>query len=137
MHCLPDLIFLDIETTGGSHTRDRITEAALGEVTTRRETLINPEIPIPRHIKGLTGFTDDMVKDAQKFEDIAGDFYSHLEGLVVVVHNARFDHDFLKTEFKLMGGTLRQRTLCTVKLSRQLYPDAQGHSLVTIMNRFG
>ena len=142
MRWLPDLVFLDIETTGGSHTHDRITEVALikiegGEVTATWETLINPEIPIPIHITGLTGITNDMVKDAPKFEDIAGDLYSHLEGLVMVAHNSRFDYGFLKTEFKRMGGTLRQRTLCTVKLSRQLYPAAKGHSLDAIMNRFG
>ena len=139
---LPDLVFLDIETTGGSHTRDRITEVALikiegGEVTTTWETLINPGIPIPRQITGLTGITDEMVKDAPAFEDIAGDLYSYLEGTVMVSHNSRFDYGFLKTEYKRMGGTLRQRTLCTVKLSRQLYPDVQGHSLDAIMNRFG
>lgn len=87
MHWLPDLVFLDIETTGGSHTRDRITEVALikiecGEVSATWETLINPGIPIPRHITGLTGITDEMVKDAPTFEDVAGDLYSHLEGQV-------------------------------------------------------
>jgi DNA polymerase III subunit epsilon len=142
VHWLPDLVFLDIETTGGSHTRDRITEVALikiegGEVAATWETLINPGIAIPRHITGLTGITDEMVKNAPRFEDIAGDLYSHLEGLVMVAHNSRFDHGFLKTEYKRMGGTLRQRTLCTVKLSRQLYPHVQGHSLDAIMNRFG
>ena len=141
MHWLPDLVFLDIETTGGSHTRDRITEVALikiegGEVTTTWETLINPGIPIPRPITGLTGITDEMVNGAPTFEDIAGDLYSHLEGLVMVAHNSRFDYGFLKTEYKRLGGTLRQRTLCTVKLSRQLYPHVQGHSLDAIMNRF-
>jgi DNA polymerase III subunit epsilon len=142
VHWLPDLVFLDIETTGGSHTRDRITEVALikiegGEVAATWETLINPGIAIPRHITGLTGITDEMVKNAPRFEDIAGDLYSHLEGLVMVAHNSRFDYGFLKTEYKRMGGTLRQRTLCTVKLSRQLYPHVQGHSLDAIMNRFG
>ena len=139
---LPDLVFLDIETTGGSHTRDRITEVALikiegGEVTTTWETLINPGIPIPRQITGLTGITDEMVKDAPAFEDIAGDLYSYLEGMVMVAHNSRFDYSFLKTEYKRMGGTLRLRTLCTVKLSRMLYPHVQGHSLDAIMQRFG
>ena len=142
MHWLPDLVFLDIETTGGSHTRDRITEVALikiegGEITVSWESLVNPCIPIPRHITGLTGITDELVKDAPKFEVIAGDLYSYLEGTVMVAHNSRFDYGFLKTEYKRMGGTLRQRTLCTVKLSRQLYPNVQGHSLDAIMNRFG
>ena len=142
MHWLPDLVFLDIETTGGSHTRDRITEVALikiedSEITATWESLINPEMPIPRHITSFTGITDEMVKHAPKFEDIAGDLYSHLEGAVMTAHNSRFDHGFLKAEYKRMGGTLRVRTLCTVKLSRQLYPHVQGHSLDAIMNRFG
>ena len=142
MRWLPDLVFLDIETTGGSHTRDRITEVALikiedGEITATWETLINPEMPIPRHITSFTGITDEMVKHAPKFENIAGDLYSHLEGAVMTAHNSRFDHGFLKAEYKRMGGTLRVRTLCTVKLSRQLYPHVQGHSLDAIMNRFG
>ena len=142
MHWLPDLVFLDIETTGGSHTRDRITEVALikiedGEVAVTWETLINPETPIPRQITTLTGISDEMVKHAPKFEEIAGDLYSHLEGCVMVAHNSRFDYGFLKSEYKRMGGTLRLRTLCTVKLSRQLYTNAQGHSLDAIMHRFG
>ena len=142
MYWLPDLVFLDIETTGGSHTRDRITEVALikieqGAVVAKWETLINPGIPIPRNITGLTGIRDDMVKDAPAFEEIAGDLYSYLEGTVMVAHNARFDHGFLKAEYKRIGGTLRQRTLCTVKLSRKLYPLAESHSLDAIMIRFG
>ncbi|WP_292807791.1 PolC-type DNA polymerase III [Methylotenera sp.] len=121
MNWLPNLTFLDIETTGGSHMRDRITEVALikieqGEIIANWETLINPGIPIPRNIIGLTGISDEMVKDAPPFEDIAGDLYSHLEGAVMVAHNARFDHGFLKAEYKRTGGTLRQRTLC-IKVS--------------------
>ena len=78
-----------------------------------------------------------MVKDAPVFVEIAGDLYSHLEGSVMVAHNVRFDHGFLKAEYKRIGGTLRQRTLCTVKLSRKLYPQEHGHSLDAIMKRFG
>lgn len=142
MHWLPDLTFLDIETTGGSHVHDRITEVALikieqGTVSAKWETLINPGIPIPRNITALTGISDEMVKEAPSFVDIAADLYSYLEGTVMVAHNARFDHGFLKAEYKRIGGTLRQRTLCTVKLSRTLYPDVQGHSLDAIMQRFG
>ena len=142
MHWLPDLVFLDTETTGGAHLYDRLTEVALvkienGEITTAWETLINPGIPIPRQITGLTGISDEMVKDKPAFDEIAGDLYSYLEGAVMVAHNARFDHGFLKAEYKRMGGTLRIKTLCTVKLSRKLYPDVQGHSLDAIMKRFG
>ena len=142
MRWLPDLVLLDIETTGGAHLHDRITEVALikiegGEISTVWESLINPGMPIPRLITGLTGISDDMVKDASSFKDIAGELYSHLEGQVMVAHNVRFDYGFLKAEYKRMGGSLRLRTLCTVKLSRKLYPHLQGHSLDAIMQRFG
>lgn len=142
LNWLPNLVFLDTETTGGAHLYDRLTEVALvkienGEITTAWETLINPGIPIPRQITGLTGISDEMVKDKPAFDDIAGDLYSYLEGAVMVAHNARFDHGFLKAEYKRIGGTLRIKTLCTVKLSRKLYPDVQGHSLDAIMKRFG
>lgn len=134
--------FLDIETTGGSHMPDRITEVALikiegGEVTATWETLINPGKPIPKQVTGLTGISNKMVKEALPFEDIAGDLYSHLDGTVMVAHNSRFNYGFLKAEFKRMGGTLRQRTLCTLKLSRKLYPHVQGHSLDAIIKRIG
>ena len=142
MHWLPDLTFLDIETTGGSHIHDRIIEIALikianGQLSVKWETLINPGIPIPKQITGLTGISDAKVGDAPVFNDIAGDLYSYLEGSVMVAHNSRFDYGFLKAEFKRLGGTLRQRTLCTVKLSRKLYPLVQGHSLDAIIRRFG
>ncbi|MBC7565663.1 MAG: GIY-YIG nuclease family protein [Pedobacter sp.] len=142
MHWLPDLVFLDIETTGGNHTDDRITEVALikiegGEILTVWESLINPDMPIPRQITGLTGIADEMVREAPTFKHIAGELYSYLEGQVMVAHNVRFDYGFLKAEYKRMGGTLRQRTLCTVKLSRKLYPHVHGHSLDAIMQRFG
>ena len=142
MHWLPDLVFLDIETTGGAHLYDRITEVALikieaGVITTVWESLVNPGIPIPRQITGLTGINDAMVKNAPSFKNIAAELYSHLDGMVLTAHNSRFDYGFLKAEYKRIGATLRLRTLCTVKLSRRLFPEVQGHSLDAIMRRFG
>ncbi|MGZ8251704.1 MAG: 3'-5' exonuclease, partial [Methylophilaceae bacterium] len=72
MNWLPDLVFLDLETTGGTPLHDRITEIALvrienGEITDRWETLVNPEVPISPFITQLTGITDEMVKDAPTF----------------------------------------------------------------------
>lgn len=141
MHWLPDLVFLDIETTGGTPLYDRITEVALikiegGEKTVVWESLTNPETPIPRQITGLTGISNEMVQNAPTFKDIAGDLFSHLQGMVLTAHNCRFDYGFLKAEFKRLGGTLRLQTLCTVKLSRRLYPHVTGHSLDAIMRRF-
>lgn len=141
MQWLPDLIFLDIETTGTTPSIDRITEIALikvvnGERNIVWETLINPEEHIPWHITKLTSIDDDMVKGAPCFKDIAGDLYAHLEGTVLAAHNCRFDYGFLKAEFARIGVTLRLRTLCTVKLSRRLFPKSPLHSLDAIIKRF-
>ncbi len=140
MHWLPDMVLLDLETTGGTPLTDRITEIALvriqgGKITDRWETLVNPGIAIPPFITQLTGISNDMVRDAPSFAEIAPKLYGYLQGMVMTAHNARFDHGFLKAEYKRLGATLRQRTLCTVKLSRKLYPQHKGHGLDAIMRR--
>ena len=60
-----------------------------------------------------------------------------LEGCVFVAHNARFDYGFLKNEFKRCDKTFRAPVLCTVKLSRNLFPQHRRHNLDSIMNRHG
>lgn len=142
MHWLPNFTFLDIETTGSPRIHDRVLEVALikienGQLSVKWETLINPDISIPKQITDLTGISDAMVKDAPAFKYIAGDLYGHLEGSIMVAHKSSFDYGFLKAEFKRLGATLRQCTFCTAALSRKLYPLAQGHSLNAIMCRFG
>lgn len=76
-----------------------------------------------------------MVQDAPSFAEVAPELYSYLDGAVLAAHNARFDHGFLKNEYKRMGATLRQKVMCTVKLSRQLYPQHPSHSLDAIIER--
>ncbi|SFW25772.1 exonuclease domain-containing protein [Nitrosovibrio sp. Nv17] len=139
---LPPYVVLDLETTGGSPTTDRIIEIALirfeeGVETGRWQTLVNPGVSISPFISRLTGITDAMVRDAPMFEEIAATLYSFLEGAVLAAHNARFDHGFLKCEYRRLGATLRQRVMCTVKLSRRLYPEHRSHSLDAIMARHG
>lgn len=137
---LPVVTILDLETTGATPLRDRITEIALvrfedGVEVARWQTLVNPEVPIPAFIQAMTGITDDMVQSAPKFEEVADTLLSYLEGSVLAAHNVRFDHGFLKNEYKRIGHTLRQRVLCTVKLSRKLYPQFHQHGLDAIMHR--
>lgn len=139
---LPDMVILDIETTGGSHLYDRITEIALvriqnGEVVDTWQSLINPERPIPITITYLTGITDEMVKDAPTFAEIAPILYQYLEGVPLAAHNVRFDYGFLKAEYQRINATLMLKTLCTVKLSRRMFPDHRGHGLDAIMQRHG
>lgn len=139
---LPDMVFLDIETTGGSHLYDRITEIALvriqnGEIVDTWQSLINPGKPIPITITHLTGITDEMVKDAPTFADIAPELYQYLEGVPLAAHNVRFDYGFLKAEYQRIEATLQLRTLCTVKLSRKMFPGHKGHGLDAIVRRHG
>ena len=139
---LPDMVILDIETTGGSHLYDRITEIALvriqnGEVVDTWQSLINPGKPIPITITHLTGITDEMVKDAPTFDEIAAELYQYLEGVPLAAHNVRFDYGFLKAEYQRIEATLQLRTLCTVKLSRKMFPGHKGHGLDAIMRRHG
>lgn len=137
---LPSVTFLDLETTGATPLRDRITEIALvrfdnGVETLRWQTLVNPQQPIPPFIQSLTGINDAMVADAPTFAEVADKLLALLEGSVLAAHNVRFDHGFLKSEFKRMGVSFRQKVLCTVKLSRLLYPQYFSHGIDAIVER--
>jgi len=136
------LAIVDLETTGGHPAHDRITEIAVLEVEgfeVKREwsSLVNPGRSIPGAIQALTGITQEMVEDAPRFEQLAGELHQRLAGRVFVAHNARFDYGFLRHEFERAGMSFRAKTLCTVKLSRRLYRGAGGHSLDALIARHG
>ncbi len=135
------MVILDCETTGGKATYHRITEIGLlvverGEIIERWQQLINPESHIPPEIQRLTGITPAMVKGSPIFEDIAQELLNYLEGRVLVAHNARFDYGFLKNEFARIEQTYSTKPLCSVKVSRRLFPQYKSHSLSAIIKRF-
>jgi DNA polymerase-3 subunit epsilon len=139
---LPCYVVLDLETTGGNATRDRITEIAAvrienGVETARWSTLVNPQCSIPPFIQSLTGISNDMVEDAPEFASVARQLLELLEGAVFVAHNVRFDHGFVVNELARIDKTLKVKTLCTVRLSRKLYPQHKGHGLDAILQRHG
>ncbi|MEL0084019.1 MAG: exonuclease domain-containing protein, partial [Gammaproteobacteria bacterium] len=132
--------FLDIESTGGSVAEDRITEIGLvtvddGEITNEWSSLINPERPIPPFIVSYIGIDNAMVADAPRFAEIADQLLGFLDGRILVAHNARFDYSFLRHEFRLSDRHYHADLLCTVKLSRRLYPQYQKHNLDTLIGR--
>ncbi|WP_166263207.1 exonuclease domain-containing protein [Marinobacter caseinilyticus] len=134
--------FLDLETTGGSAAYDRITEIGIrfwraGETVGEWQTLLNPETRISPFIEHFTGITNAMVADKPLFADIADEFRSQLEDVVFVAHNARFDYGFVKSEFRRLGQPFSAQVLCTVKLSRNLYPAYRRHNMDTIIERHG
>lgn len=135
------LVFIDLETTGPNPATDRITEIGIVEVTAagvqRWSTLVNPGVPIPPFIQNLTGITDDMVRGAPSFASVKDELLQRLEGGLFIAHNARFDYGFLRYEFKRHGMRLQREVLCTVKLSRKLFPDEIRHSLDALIERHG
>jgi DNA polymerase-3 subunit epsilon len=133
------LAFIDLETTGAIAAFDRITEIGIVEVNaegvTEWSSLVNPQMSIPPFITGLTGITNDMVANAPSFAELAKEVSDRLDGRLFIAHNARFDHGFLKSEFKRVGITFRPSVVCTVKLSRRLYPGFSRHNLDTLIER--
>ncbi|WP_287881251.1 exonuclease domain-containing protein [Aquitalea sp.] len=132
---------VDLETTGGHIGRDRITEIGLilldGEQLQRYQTLVNPLQPIPPFIENMTGISNAMVQDADPFSVIAAQLLPMLQGRLLLAHNVRFDYGFLRNEFRRVGLRLQNATLCTVKLSRRLYPQHFKHNLDSIIQRHG
>ena len=141
----PRLVFIDVETTGASPERERVTEVGVVGVdfdgddvrVIEWSSLVNPGIPIPPEIQWLTGITNDMVRDAPPFAAIAQELFDRIDGAVFVAHNARFDYGFLRAEFTRADLNFHAKTLCTVRLSRHLYPDRAPHTLDAIIERFG
>jgi DNA polymerase-3 subunit epsilon len=141
----PRVCFVDVETTGSSPARERVTEIGVVSVeadgddvrVSEWSSLVNPGVPIPGEIQWLTGITNEMVRAAPPFADIAPDLAARLHDAIFVAHNVRFDYGFLRAEFSRCGLAWRAPTLCTVRLSRLLYPDRAPHSLDAIVDRFG
>ncbi|PIT14137.1 3'-5' exonuclease family protein [Snodgrassella alvi] len=136
------LAFVDIETTGGRTTSDRITEIAVVYTEAGQQqpqvfhTLLNPNTSIPPFIQALTGISNQMVEQAPHFNDeIADQLSAIFKKRIFVAHNVRFDYGFIKAAFKRLGRTFNPQQLCTVKLSRQLYPEHKHHGLDKIIAR--
>jgi DNA polymerase-3 subunit epsilon len=127
---------IDIETCGGkfNYQRGRITEICIIVhdglvVVDKYTTLINPECYISPYYTGITNITNDMVRDAPKFYEVAKKIIEMTEGCVFVAHNVGFDYNFVKEEFASLGYKYQRETLCTVRLSRKLIPGRISYSL--------
>jgi DNA polymerase-3 subunit epsilon len=135
------LAFVDLETTGATAQSDRITEVGIVEVAesgiTEWSCLVDPQTRISDFIVRLTGISNEMVAGAPRFKDIAAELLARLQGRLFIAHNARFDYGFLKAEFKRAGLEFRTQVLCTVKLSRRLYPQHERHNLDALVARHG
>ena len=135
------MVLLDLETTGGKATYNRVIEIGLlvieqGEIIERWQSFIDPETTLPPFIQKLTGISPSMLYGAPLFAEIAEQLLGYLEGRTLVAHNARFDYGFLKNEFQRAGISYNAKPLCSVKFSRSLYPQFKRHGLDQIIKRF-
>ena len=131
---------IDVETTGTSATHGQIIEIGIirieeGVVVDTFQTLIRPSGALPEIITTITGITDADLTDAPSFEAVSGRIEELLKDAVFVAHNARFDYSFVKNEFKRLGISWNAKTLCTVRLSRKLFPEERAHNLDALIAR--
>lgn len=124
-----DYVVVDVETTGTSPRKgDRVTEIAAvevsgGEVVGEFSSLVNPGRPIPPPVSRLTGITDDLVRDAPPFDEIADRVRKRLEGRIFVAHNVPFDWRFVSHELRRSRAVVPVGPrLCTLRLARRALP---------------
>ena len=142
--CILDIPFviLDVETTGLNAKRDRVTEIALlriedCKVVAEWQSLINPTIDISDEIFKFTGISNQLVAKAPIFLNTIEILKSYLKGAIVLAHNASFDKGFLVEEFSRADNHFNNDMLCTVELSRVLFPQEKRHNLDSLIDRHG
>ena len=135
---------VDVETTGmRAGYGDRITEIAVAVVHGERreivfESLVNPERPIPRAICSITNITNEMVRNAPRFSEVAERLLAALAGRVFVAHNARFDWNFVSAELRRSRDLRLDGTrFCTVRLARRLVKGVRSCGLDNLCRFFG
>lgn len=125
---------VDIETTGNGIQGNKITEISIFRfdghtIVDEFTSLVNPECEIPYFITGLTGIDNHLVRNAPKIMEIAPKILKMTKDVVFVAHSVNFDYHVIKNEFKNMGLDFTRKKLCTVRLSRKLFPGYHSYSL--------
>ncbi len=135
------LAIVDVETTGTNSFYHRIIEIAVlrvehGAIVGTFHSLVNPGRYVSPVITQITGITNEDLASAPPFEEVADEVKEALDDALFVAHNARFDYGFVKREFEHLGIPFSAKCLCTVRLSRKLFPRARSHSLDSVIRRF-
>lgn len=125
---------VDIETTGNGIKGNKITEIAIfrfenGRISREFHSLVNPGCEIPRFITALTGIDANMVRNAPGLGDLAGQILEITKDSIFVAHSVNFDYHVIKNEFRELGIDFCMKRLCTVRLSRSIFPGLHSYSL--------
>lgn len=135
-------VVVDTETTGGRNSHDRITEIGAvkirnNEVIDEWHSLINPERFIPAFITGITGISNDMVRNAPTFGEVANDIVSFMDGAIFAAHNVNFDFGFMASEYRRLDQSFRYAKFCTCAQMRRHYPGHSSYSLANLCREYG
>ncbi len=134
-------VVVDVETTGGRAGLHRLTEIGAvkiqgGQIIDEWQSLLNPERSIPANITRLTGISQEMVKDAPLFHEVAEDFREFMGEAIFVAHNVNFDYGFISSEYRRLDQKFRHPKLCTCASMRKLYPGYGSYSLKNLCHEF-
>lgn len=133
---------LDVETTGGKFNQEKITEISIFvydgiKIIDEFETLVNPEKDIQPFVQKLTGINSDLVKDAPKFKEVSKKIFEITKDKIIVAHNVDFDYRIIKNEFQNINIKYRRDSLCTVVLSKLIFPNLKSYKLTNLLSNFG
>ncbi len=133
---------VDIETTGSWSASTGITEIAIVihdgvQVIDSFQSLINPGSPVLPFVTRLTGITNEMLRDAPSFPEVAKKVWEMTDDCVFVAHSVNFDYSYIHRAFKELGADFRRKKLCTVRLSRKIFPGYSSYSLGNICSSLG
>lgn len=136
------LVFIDVETTGGMAWSSRILEIGAlriedGKVVARMNQVLDPEEPVPAWITRLTGIEQAETTGQPTFSGILPRMQELFSGAIFIAHNVEFDYSFFKEEYRRLGQKFAMDKLCTVRLSRALYPEHRSHKLDAVIERHG
>lgn len=136
------LVFIDVETTGASARNSRVLEVGAirvenNKIVQKYVQLINPEEYVPSFITRLTGIRNEDVWNQPTFKDVAKNIEDMFAEAIFVAHNVNFDYSFMRSEFQRIGVNFNKDRLCTVRLSRALYPAQKSHKLDEVIKAHG
>ena len=139
-----DIIYtiIDIETTGGKFNEEKITEIAIFKLSkngniSKYHKLINPEKKIQPFVEKLTGLNNKMLENKPVFSEISQEINSFTKGCIFVAHNVEFDYRVLKKEFSRIGMEFQRDLLCTIELSKIVFPEMKSYSLGKLVSNLG
>ena len=132
---------IDTETSGGNYNEEKIIEIGIlifdgNHITKTFQSLINPQKKVDFFVQKLTGIKDKDLKNCKIFKDYAGVIKKLLNNKVIVGHNVSYDYRVLKNEFNEIGLKFEAKTLCTIELSKKLFPDLKSYKLKQICDYF-